>query len=80
MDAQMIENVMGIIGGLIAVATAITAMTDTPEDDKIVSKIRKIVALLSVTKFKDSIKDPAKPTTQMPVVSGLIGMLKKRKG
>jgi hypothetical protein len=81
---EQLDNVMMIIGGLITVATAVTAMTDSPKDDVIVAKIKKAVALFSVTKFKDEIKDPAKPTANIPVAGPAIkligGLIKKRRG
>ena len=49
------DAVIGIITGLVAVASAIAALTPTPKDDTIVGKIYKFVDLLAlnVGKAKD---------------------------
>ena len=54
----VIENkdaVIGILTGIVAVASAIAALTPTPKDDTIVGKIYKFVDLLAlnVGKAKD---------------------------
>ena len=49
------EALIGIITSVIAVASAIAALTPTPKDDTIVGKIYKVVDLLAlnVGKAKD---------------------------
>jgi|TARA_R110002020_G_scaffold173286_1_gene364122 hypothetical protein len=49
------EALIGIITGVVAVASAIAALTPTPKDDNIVGKIYKVIDLLAlnVGKAKD---------------------------
>ena len=49
------EALFGIITGIVAVASAIAALTPTPKDDNIVGKIYKVIDLLAlnVGKAKD---------------------------
>ena len=49
------EALIGIITGVVAVASAIAALTPTPKDDNIVGKIYKFIDLLAlnVGKAKD---------------------------
>ena len=42
------EGILAAIGGVIAVASAVSAMTDTPKDDAIVSKVKRIVDMLAL--------------------------------
>ena len=52
------EALIGIITSVVAVASAIAALTPTPKDDTIVGKIYKVVDLLAlnVGKAKDTAK------------------------
>ncbi len=45
--------IMGLVGGLIAVATFITGLTDTPDDDRVVDWIRRAFGMLSVAEHRD---------------------------
>ena len=49
------EAIIGILTGIVAVASAIAALTKTPKDDNIVGKIYKVIDLLAlnVGKAKD---------------------------
>lgn len=42
------EAVLAVVTGVIAVASAVSAMTDTPKDDAIVSKIKRIIDALAL--------------------------------
>ncbi len=42
------ESVLAVITAVIAVASAVSAMTDTPKDDAIVSKIKRIIDALAL--------------------------------
>ena len=49
------EALISIITGIVAVASAIAALTPTPKDDTIVGKIYKVIDLLAINvgKAKD---------------------------
>ena len=49
------DALIGILTGIVAVASAIAALTPTPKDDTIVGKIYKVIDLLAlnVGKAKD---------------------------
>lgn len=42
-----------IVGGLLSVASTITALTETPKDDAVVSRIKAIFDRISVLTHKD---------------------------
>lgn len=42
------EGVLAVITGVIAVASAVSAMTETPKDDAIVSKIKRLIDALAL--------------------------------
>lgn len=42
------EGVLAVITGVIALASAVSAMTETPKDDAIVSKIKRIIDALAL--------------------------------
>lgn len=60
------EAIALIIGGLMAIANAITALTDTPKDDilvfKITTKIKAVLDRISVLTHSD-----AKGTLKLPL-------------
>lgn len=49
------ETIIAVIGGICTIASAITAVTPTPTDDKIYAKIYKVIETLGlvVGKAKD---------------------------
>lgn len=42
------EGVLGIITSVVAIASVISAMTDTPKDDAVVSKIKRFIDALAI--------------------------------
>lgn len=42
------ESVLAVITAVIAVASAVSAMTDTPKDDAIVSKIKRLIDAMAL--------------------------------
>ena len=50
------DGVVAVIGGIVTVASAVTALTPTPHDDRIWSKVYKIIEALGLVIGKA--KDP----------------------
>ena len=50
-----LDNIVAVVTSIVAVASGITALTPTPKDDKVVSKVYKVVEwlALNVGKAKD---------------------------
>lgn len=55
MDNLNIEDILAVVGGVIALASAITAVTGTPSPDTKLGKLYKIIEILAlvVNKAKD---------------------------
>lgn len=45
--------ITGAISGLIGIASFITGLTDTPDDDKVVNWIRRAFGMLSAVEYRD---------------------------
>lgn len=48
------ENILAIIGGVVAVATAIVAITPSTKDNEILTKIVNVLEKLSLLNTKDN--------------------------
>jgi hypothetical protein len=65
------QLILGLISGLIGIASFITGLTDTPDDDKVVDWIRRAFGMLSVAEHKDgegSLKLPG-TTPSAPILT-----------
>lgn len=65
------QLIMGGISALIGLATFITGLTDTPDDNKVVDWIRRAFGMLSVAEHRDgegSLKLPG-TTPSAPILS-----------
>ena len=52
--AEWGPTIVAIVGGLLTIASAITALTDTPHDDTVVDLLRRLLGLISVAQPKDA--------------------------
>ena len=48
------ESVLAIIGGLVSVATVITALTPTPKDDGVLLTIKKFLSIFGLLNYDKS--------------------------
>ena len=77
LDNITLIQVGTVVSAVVGLATAITGMTETKEDDKFMSKyVYPLIKMFSFVEAKEIRTDATKPTLRLPIVQSVAEVVK----